>query len=298
MLDTLMTITDSFFSMTVMALPFFIIAILASSYIETKFTFSSVAKFLNSGKLSLLFAAVIGGLLPGCACATVPIAKTLKAKGLRLPALSTFMMVSPLLGPHTIILTYGLLGLKFTIGRILAAMIGGLGLGMIMHVLDKKNIVQLPQDLTPVKSCCKTLQDDQPHNHTPSFLKNALETSISLGKYFLIGIFIAASISTLVPPYWMTIAKNNPILAYAMVIVIGIPIYVCEGEEVPIVKAFLDIQFPVGPAFSLMMAAVGTCIPTLMMAQKVLGKKTIAIYLAYWVVVTPIFGLIFSLFTQ
>ncbi len=86
MLDTMMSITNSFFSMTVMALPFFIIAILASSYIETKFTFASVAKFLNSGKLSLLYAAVIGGLLPGCACATVPIAKTLKAKGLRLPA--------------------------------------------------------------------------------------------------------------------------------------------------------------------------------------------------------------------
>lgn len=297
MISLITTILLDFASMTIMALPFFVLAIVLSSFIETRFSLSTAKIYLNKGKISLLYSALLGASLPGCACATVPIAKSLKAKGVRLPALATFMMVSPLIGPHTIVLTYGLLGLKFTIGRLIAALIGGVGLGLIMEALEKRNLIQMPETTEELKSCCH--KDDHCEvDHKKSFLKTSWETTLSLGKYFLVGLLVASAIIHIIPPYWIMNAKNHPVLAYAIVILMGIPIYVCEGEEVPIVKALLDIQFPVGPAFSLMIAAVGTCIPTLLMAQKIIGKKPVLVYLIYWIVMTPIFGIVFSMLTQ
>ncbi len=279
--------------MTLMALPFFLVAITVASLIEAKFSLNSVIGLLKKGKVSLLYSAILGGLLPGCACATVPLAKSLKEKGIGLPALSTFMMVSPLLGPHTIILTYGLLGFDFALGRVVMAMGAGILFGLIMEVLEKRGI-QMPNTLEEVKGCCRT--DGCEHEHKNTFLKTMWETSLSLGKYFVIGLLIAAAITNIIPPYWITVAKTHPVLAYFIVMIMGIPIYVCEGEEVPIVKALLDIHFPVGPAFSLMMAAVGTCIPTLLMAQKIIGKKPILVYLIYWIILTPVMGILFSAF--
>ncbi len=39
-----------------------------------------------------------------------------------------------------------------------------------------------------------------------------------------------------------------------------------------------------GPAFCFMLASVGTCLPTIMMAPRIIGVKATAIYLGAWLV--------------
>jgi uncharacterized membrane protein YraQ (UPF0718 family) len=80
--------------------------------------------------------------------------------------------------------------------------------------------------------------------------------------------------------------------------VVGIPIYICEGEEIPITYSLIALGLSKGPALTFLLGAVGTCIPTLLFAQKILGKKPMIIYAAYWALFAPLCGIIFSLFMR
>ena len=118
-----------------MVLPFFITGIAFGALLESTVKFNFIYRHLNQGKLSILYATFLGGILPGCACATVPMAEGLRRRGAKIETLGAFMLTSPLLAPQTVILTYGFLGLKFTLARILFAIAGGLSMGLIFYIL-------------------------------------------------------------------------------------------------------------------------------------------------------------------
>ena len=118
-----------------------------------------------------------------------------------------------------------------------------------------------------------------------------------LGKYFLLGMFIASLLTVIIPEE--TIPKyigSSGWFAYFVAVLLGIPIYICEGEEIPITLALLKLGLGSGPAFSFLLGSVGTCIPTMIMAQKVIGRKPVLFYIVYWFLFAVGAGLIFSLF--
>lgn len=71
-------------------------------------------------------------------------------------------------------------------------------------------------------------------------------------------------------------------VAYLLAAVVGIPLYVCEGAEVPLTYSLLQAGVGIGPAFTFMLGAVGTCIPTILMAPRIIGKTSTYVYVAVW----------------
>src|SRR3989338_8130921 len=110
-------LSSEFLSLTLSIFPYFILGVLFGASLETYLKFDWVLKYLNKGSISVVNAGLLGAILPGCACATMPMARGLKAKGAGLGTVSAFILVSPLLSPQTIVLTYGLLGVKFMLAR-------------------------------------------------------------------------------------------------------------------------------------------------------------------------------------
>jgi uncharacterized membrane protein YraQ (UPF0718 family) len=72
--------------------------------------------------------------------------------------------------------------------------------------------------------------------------------------------------------------------AYVAATLIGIPVYVCDGGEIPLTRALLDMGVGPGPAFCFMLASVGTCIPTISMAFRIIGRSATLAYLGAWLV--------------
>ena len=115
---------NEFIHLFVMVLPYFILGTGAGALLESKANFNLIYRFLGQGKKSIIYASFLGALLPGCACATMPMAEGLLRKGAKLSTTCAFILTSPLLAPQTIILTFALLGPSFTLARVLAG-IGG-----------------------------------------------------------------------------------------------------------------------------------------------------------------------------
>lgn len=286
-------ILKEFFSLTLTVIPYFILGTafgaLLKAYIKPDFAF----KYLNRGTTSIINASILGAVLPGCACATMPMAEGLKEKGARIGTIAAFIMVSPLLSPQTAILTYAMLGWKFTLARIIFSLTGAIILGIMFNYFEKLKVKGFISSAdTKCESCSPTCEIER-----IGFWKSFIDIIKDLGKYFLFGMFIASLLTVLVPEE--AIPKyigSSGVFAYLVAVLVGIPVYICEGEEIPLTFALLKLGLGAGPAFSFLLGSVGTCIPTMLMAQKIIGKKPVLIYIIYWFIFAVGSGLIFSLF--
>ena len=75
--------------------------------------------------------------------------------------------------------------------------------------------------------------------------------------YFFIGLLLAALLPVLVPIELIpNTIGDRPVIAYLLAAVVGIPVYVCEGEEIPLTYSLLALGLASGPAFTFMMGAV------------------------------------------
>ncbi|MAJ86318.1 MAG: hypothetical protein CL687_05130 [Candidatus Pelagibacter sp.] len=273
--------------------PYFIGATLFSAILETKFDTEKLMAPILKGRFAIVWASVLGGLLPGCACATVPLAENLRKSNAGLGVTEAFLLVSPLLAPHTIILTYGFLGIKFTVGRIIASMTGAILLGYIFHLCKKRKLLKMP-DFEQKNYCVDSGCSNESVNKG-SLLQTFWSTTKTLGFYFLIGIFIASALTVWIPSSLIPTYIGTGFLAYLIAAIIVIPVYACEGEEIPITKGLLALQLGNGPAFSFMLGAVGTCIPTILMSRKLIGTRAILAYILYWFIFVVVSGLGFSM---
>ncbi len=116
-----------------------------------------------------------------------------------------------------------------------------------------------------------------------------------LWLYLLIGVAASAVISVLVPKDLLPSLVGTGVGAYLLAAGIGVPIYVCSGEEIPIAKALLDINLPAGATFTFLLSSTGICLPTILMASRFLGKRNAAIYAFFWFVISIFAGVVFSL---
>lgn len=283
-----------FLSLTIAVAPFFVIATAIGALIEVYVNVDIALKYLNRGTLSIVNASILGAILPGCACATMPMAAALKEKGIRIGTVSAFIMVSPLLSPQTVILTYGLLGLKFAVSRVLFSLTGAIILGILFNFLERENprgVLMGKQD-----ECCPTESVSSEGEVKPTFISSFIKTTVNLGKYFILGMFIASLLTVFIPEEAIPkyIGSSGP-FAYLVAALLGIPVYICEGEEIPLTKALLQIGLGEGPAFTFLLGSVGTCIPTMLMAQKIIGRSAVLYYIIYWFIFAMGSGVIFGL---
>jgi uncharacterized membrane protein YraQ (UPF0718 family) len=86
---------------------------------------------------------------------------------------------------------------------------------------------------------------------------------------------VAAVLSALVPEDAVSdlLGGSSGVWAFALAAAVGIPLYVCEGEEVPLTVGLLAAGLGPGPSLTFLLGSVGTCVPTLLMARGILGER-------------------------
>jgi len=102
----LRTWTTVFVAIVVQALPFLVLGVLISGAITALVSPAVLARLLpRSAVLAVPGAALAGAALPGCECASVPIAGRLCARGVQPAAAVTFMLAAPAVNPVVLVAT-------------------------------------------------------------------------------------------------------------------------------------------------------------------------------------------------
>jgi uncharacterized membrane protein YraQ (UPF0718 family) len=279
------------------AVPLFLLGAVLGAALETWLKPGWIERWIGSGHRSVTAAALAGAVLPGCAMSTMPLAQSLRCRGAALGSLTAFIMIAPILSPHTIFLTATLVSVPMAIGRVVLSLAVTLVLGAVLNAMERRGRLAPAPNLTtvdldePRSECASMAGDNECCATEPSlangspwrrFLEQLCSSVRSLTPYLLGGLFVAALISATVPADTIHKYLRGGWTAYFFAALVAFPIYVCDGGEIPLTRALLAMGVGPGPAFCFMLASVGTCLPTIAMAMRIIGWRATIIYVVAW----------------
>jgi uncharacterized membrane protein YraQ (UPF0718 family) len=183
-----------FISVILEALPFILIGVLASSFMQIFISDKMVQRCIpRDPMLAILFACVLGVLFPVCECGLIPIVRRLISKGMPLYVGVVFMLVGPIINPIVYAATYTAFRARpeMVYARMGLAWLVGTFIGLFIYYFIKKN---------PLKAITNEVVDHQ-HSHGNklfSMLEHAAGEFIEMGKYLVFGSIMTAAIQTLV----------------------------------------------------------------------------------------------------
>lgn len=237
---------------------------------------------------SVVRAALLGIPLPLCSCGVIPTAMSLRREGASKGATVSFLIATPQTGIDSIIATYSILGLPFAILRPVAALCTALLGGALVNRTESDNdriqcdIVNSESLSTPLSFVGK--------------IKKALhyafvEMMEDIGKWLFVGLLIAALITLFIPADFFSVFQQNTLLSMLLVLLLSIPMYLCATGSIPIAAALMLKGLSPGTALVLLMAGPASNVASMLIINKVLGRKTLFLYLGSIIFGSIIFGL-------
>jgi len=265
----------------------FLIAGILYAFVKTE----KISRYLGKGNVrSVVLAALVGIPLPLCSCGVVPAAAALKKQGASKGATLSFLISTPETGVDSIPITYALLDPVVTVIRPISAFITATVAGIAENFYGRKEVAAPAVLKQPAAcSCCcgsgpesieGLPQKVSTRDKMATGLKYAfVELLGDIGPWFILGIFLAGLISYLLPARFADAYLGNPFLAMPLMLIVGLPMYVCATSSTPIAAALILKGLSPGAALVFLLAGPATNMASLSMVSKLMGKRSLAIYL-------------------
>ena len=262
----------------------FLLAGLMHEYIPNKV----YTKYLGSNSLkSVVLAALFGVPLPLCSCGVIPTAMGIRREGASKGATISFLIATPQTGVDSIIATYSLMGLPFAIIRPIVALVTAVFGGVLCNVADNRQ--QTPSN-SPVKGENKTESLPLTGRFRGVFSYAFGEMMEDIGKWLAMGLIVAGIITAAVPDSWFSIFQGNTLYSILFVLVFSIPMYLCATGSIPIALALMLKGLTPGAALVLLMAGPASNAASILVVGKVLGKRSMLVYLIAIITGAVLFG--------
>ncbi|MDA3910167.1 MAG: permease [Bacteroidales bacterium] len=240
----------------------------------------NIQKYFSGKPLkSATLASLLGVPLPLCSCGVIPTGAALYKNGASKGGTVSFLISTPQTGVDSILATFSLMGLPFALFRPIAALITGITGGLITSKVTKHEKKQV-QDQKPMKKNQSFSQ-----KIISVFRYGFVDFIQDISKWLVIGLVLAAIISALIPNDFFNMLNMPPILQMLLILVVSVPLYICATGSIPLAAVLILKGISPGAAFVLLMAGPASNVATITMIGKVLGKRSLLVYLA-----TIIFG--------
>ena len=270
---------------------YILFGLLISGLLKVVLSPESVARHLGGGRMSSVFkAALIGIPLPLCSCGVVPAAVSLKKQGAGRGATTAFLISTPESGVDSIAVTYALMDPIMTVARPVAAFVMAVVAGVAEMLFDRRPEERPvgPRLTGPPDHCCsdtgcsvrKGLPRDGLKENIGSGIRYALtEVWGDLAGWFWIGLVLAGIITVIVPDEILTRHLGGGVSAMVLMLIAGIPVYICATASTPIAAALVLKGVSPGAALVFLLAGPATNIASLTLIAGVLGRRATLIYL-------------------
>ena len=243
----------------------------------------------GSSFTGIVLASMLGVASPLCMYGTIPIAASFSKSGIRDEWLAAFMMSSILLNPQLIIYSAAL-GLKVLFIRIVTCFLCGISAGVIIRLFYKKS------SFFTFASFDEPKNKDTDPNLFMRFLKNLYRNVKATGGYFLVGVLLSAMFQRYIPQDAVTFMfGGNEAWGVLMASTIGVPLYVCGGGTIPILRMWLENGMSLGSAVAFMITGPATKITNLGALKVVLGIRHFIYYWLYVILFSVLCGLLVNI---
>ncbi|MFA6715428.1 MAG: permease [Victivallales bacterium] len=247
------------------------------------------------GFKSIFKAALFGVPLPVCSCGVIPITLALKKQGAGRGAAGSFLISTPQTGLDSFFATYAVLGWVFAVFRPIAAFLTGIAGGLLIEKYGKPG-GEKKVPASPIESTVESKV--RPHGLQALiaiFHYGFIKLLGSIASALLAGLILAALIHLFVPADFAAEYLQSDWLAMPVMLLFGIPLYVCSTASIPIAASLIIKGISPGAALVFLITGPATNIATVTTMGKVLGRKAVVIYLFTVAVGAIIAGYILNL---
>jgi uncharacterized membrane protein YraQ (UPF0718 family) len=220
-------------SISLQALPFLVFGVFLSACIATFVPPSALTRWLpRNPALAVPVAGLSGALLPGCECASVPIAGSLVSRGVRPAIALTFLLAAPAINPVVLIST----AVAFpgqpqvVLARFVGSLVTSVVVGWIWLRLGRDSLIKMPTRHTAAK------------NRLGTFMAEARHDLLHAGGFLVVGAAVAATVNVVVPRTWLETLGGNLIVSVLVLALFAVIVAICSEADA-FVAASLT-QFP------------------------------------------------------
>lgn len=226
-------------------------------------------------------AAFFGAPLPLCSCGVLPAAVSLKRAGASRQATTSFLISTPETGVDSVAVSWALLGPLMTIMRPIAAITTAIVTGTAVGYVADQSAAPASEEPT---SCCASKPTNTAQSESPVGFAAGMKFAFTdllgdLAGWLVIGIVASAIMLVFLPPESLATFGSSWITMLLM-LVVGIPMYICATASTPIAAALLIAGVSPGAVLVFMLAGPATNVAGLAVVGRELGRNVLPIYLA------------------
>ncbi len=234
--------TTIFISILLEAIPFILIGVFASALIQVFVSESMLQKLIPKRfpYLALFPAAFVGALLPICECAIVPVARRLIKKGVPSHLAIVIMVTAPILNPIVFASTFYAFqnDLIVVVGRMGIAFVAALIIGALLYKLYGK------RESLRMEKVSHSHDHDHTHQSSNKFLETIVHASdefFDMGKFLILGAFIAAAFQTFLDREILVSIGSNEVIGPAVMMIFAYVVSLCSEADAFVASSFGSI---------------------------------------------------------
>ncbi|GAA3122336.1 permease [Planomonospora alba] len=218
----LQTWATIFVAICVQALPFLVFGVALSAAITAFVPASFWTRALPRRPAAAVpVAGMAGAVLPGCECASVPVASGLMARGVTPAAALAFLLASPAINPIVLVATAVafpgqplMVAARFGASLVVAVLVGWLWLRF-----GRSDWLRIPSRPHGEGSKLAVFGDAMRHD------------LLHAGGFLIVGGLAAATLNVLVPREWLTAVAQVPWLAVLVMALLAVLLSICSEAD-------------------------------------------------------------------
>lgn len=244
-------------AITVQALPFLVLGVLVSA---------TIAAFVPAELLGRVtprnpFVAVpvvgaSGIVLPGCECASVPVAQSLIRRGLPPSAALAFLLASPAINPVVLVSTaVAFQGNPLMVwARLVASLLTVIIVGWVWVSLGDESWMRPQGSAAPSRA-----------GRGEVFRATAVHDLLNAGGYLVVGAMAAATLKTFVAQDWVLRLAERPLAAVLVMALLAVVLSLCSEADAFVAASLTSIS----PTAQLAFLVVGPMVDVKLVAMQV-----------------------------
>jgi uncharacterized protein len=251
-MQTWMTV---FVAVSVQALPFLVLGVLLSAVIGVFVPASFFVRALpKQPALAVPVAGMAGAVLPGCECASVPVAGALVRRGVTPAAALAFLLSAPAINP--IVLTATAVAFpgnpEMVLARFVASLLVACAMGWLWQRVGRADWLRPP-----------ARQSFDGLGKGAAFWGSVRHDVMHAGGFLVVGAMAAATLKAVVPASWLYAVADNPVVSILVLAILAVLLSICSEADAFVAASLSQFSLTarlaflvVGPAIDLKLFAM------------------------------------------
>lgn len=230
-----------FVAVFVQALPFLVLGVLLSATISVFVPPSFFARALpRRPALAVPVAGMAGAVLPGCECASVPVAGALVRRGVAPAAALAFLLSAPAINP--IVLTATAVAFsgnpEMVLARFVASLLVACAMGWLWQRLGHADWLRPPAH-----------PSFDGEGKGAAFWGSVRHDVMHAGGFLVVGAMAAATLKSVIPASWLHAAANNPLVSILALAVLAVVLSICSEADAFVAASLTQFSLTARLAF-------------------------------------------------